>query len=268
MHHLGSNAPHVMVGQCCRCYSLLFLVACVHDSYTARSTCSERNIMVGSSVNYKRLSELHEQATSFSVDPCEDFYKFACGNWITSQSNTTFSFHERLYKIFTRAIKGLLEEDRGPQKVPLTRAQSFYKKCLSSNDEWKSRGGPIQFILEKIRGFGSFPIIDMSWSYGDHFDITDLLVYFNQNRTIMKELVPWISADFMNNSIARLAVMYSCSLFFIRETNMYDFDGLYSCVICVMRVRRCIYVRLYARKVSLYTAAFLVFNEILEKKVR
>ncbi|EPB77561.1 hypothetical protein ANCCEY_03319 [Ancylostoma ceylanicum] len=46
----------------------------------------------------------------------------------------------------------------------------------------------------------------MSWSYGDHFDITDLLVYFNQNRTIMKELVPWISADFMNNSIARLAI--------------------------------------------------------------
>ncbi|EYC05852.1 hypothetical protein Y032_0080g1400 [Ancylostoma ceylanicum] len=97
---------------------------------------------------------------------------------------------------------------------PLTRAQSFYKKCLSSNDEWKSRGGPIQFILEKIREFGSFPIIDKSWSYGDHFDITDLLVYFNQNRTIMKELVPWISADWMNNSIARLAFIPNPSILY------------------------------------------------------
>ncbi|EYB81371.1 hypothetical protein Y032_0385g421 [Ancylostoma ceylanicum] len=99
---------------------------------------------------------------------------------------------------------GLLEEDRGPQDSPLARAQSFYKKCLSSNDEWKSRGGPIQFILEKIREFGSFPLIDKSWSYGYHFDITDLLVYFNQNRTIMRELVPYISLDWMDNSVARL----------------------------------------------------------------
>ncbi|EYB81373.1 hypothetical protein Y032_0385g421 [Ancylostoma ceylanicum] len=64
--------------------------------------------------------------------------------------------------------------------------------------------GKYRMPRSESKEFGSFPLIDKSWSYGYHFDITDLLVYFNQNRTIMRELVPYISLDWMDNSVARL----------------------------------------------------------------
>ncbi|KAL6736511.1 hypothetical protein Aduo_006856 [Ancylostoma duodenale] len=105
---------------------------------------------------------------------------------------------------------GILEEAEGLQLKALPRARLFYKKCLESDKKWETRGGPIQFVIEKIQRFGSFPMTEGSSSYGDDFDLTDLLTYFNQNRTVTKELVPSIRLDKWNRSSARLQTLLIC----------------------------------------------------------
>ncbi|EYB81368.1 hypothetical protein Y032_0385g419 [Ancylostoma ceylanicum] len=96
-----------MTNHLARCCSLFLFIVCVHD-YTcaARSTCSKKNIMVGSSVDYRRLSELHEHATWFSADPCEDFFNFTCFNWFRNGSFHMSSFFGHLQDVFNEAIKG------------------------------------------------------------------------------------------------------------------------------------------------------------------
>ncbi|EYB92465.1 hypothetical protein Y032_0193g1382 [Ancylostoma ceylanicum] len=83
-------------------------------------------------------------------------------------------------------------------------AQLYYKSCLASGKELPSESSPIQLILGKIRQFGSFPLIDKTWSYGNKLDITALLTYFNQNRTATTGLVPDIRKDMVNSTRARI----------------------------------------------------------------
>ncbi|EYC03680.1 hypothetical protein Y032_0092g2558 [Ancylostoma ceylanicum] len=78
-------------------------------------------------------------------------------------------------------------------------AQRFYQKCLTSDDEWKSKGGPITYVMQIIRGYGKFPLIDRTWD-AESFDLTKLLAYFNKNKTITYSLVPQILANPYNVS--------------------------------------------------------------------
>ncbi|KIH65084.1 hypothetical protein ANCDUO_04596 [Ancylostoma duodenale] len=102
----------------------------------------------------------------------------------------------------------MMEEDGESGNEALKLARSYYKGCMASVNDPQSKGGPILFILEKIRQFGSFPLIDKSWSYGDDFDLTDLLAYFNKNGTVTNVLVPHIGTDLSNSSRARIFVSY------------------------------------------------------------
>ncbi|KAL6736505.1 hypothetical protein Aduo_006850 [Ancylostoma duodenale] len=102
----------------------------------------------------------------------------------------------------------MMEEDGESGNKALKIARSYYKGCMASIHEPQSRGGAIRFILEKIRQFGSFPLIDKSWSYGDDVDLTDLLAYFNKNGTVTNVLVPQIGKDLVNMSRARIFVSH------------------------------------------------------------
>ncbi|KAL6738246.1 hypothetical protein Aduo_011815 [Ancylostoma duodenale] len=78
-------------------------------------------------------------------------------------------------------------------------AQIYYEKCLTSDNEWEGKGGSIAFVMEIIRGYGQFPLIDGSWDE-ETFNLTKLLAYFNRNKTINHGLVPRIKRNERNAS--------------------------------------------------------------------
>lgn len=79
-----------------------------------------------------------------------------------------------------------------------------YEECLSirvAAEFLTVSSNPVLF-----QQFGGFPLIDKSWSDGTILDLTDLLTYFNKNRTVMTGFLPHISRDTLNSSQARISV--------------------------------------------------------------
>ncbi|EPB75823.1 hypothetical protein ANCCEY_05063, partial [Ancylostoma ceylanicum] len=137
------------------------------------------------------------ETNTWEADPCEDFYQFACGKWIESIPEPDMVYDRRkvMYEDLLKENQAILKSKEFGDSRAMTSAQRFHEKCVSSDEEWKSKGGSINFVIRNIRGYGYFPLIDgMLWEE-QSFDLTMLLAYFNRNKTVHTALVPMIEEN-------------------------------------------------------------------------
>lgn len=77
------------------------------------------------------------EAMNRSVDPCEDFYNFACGGWISKnpipQSQTSWDQLSLLREQLLKNLRILLEEaDKEDDLRPVQLARSLYRTCMDT----------------------------------------------------------------------------------------------------------------------------------------
>lgn len=142
----------------------------------ARSDKSEQNsIMPGpicQSESCKAISKLIQKVRNASVDPCDNFYEYACGQWIKEnpvpKGHLQFSRITQLSKNNERIMKQNLLADGPHNTETLMKVKNFYRSCLNEVAIDHLGNKP---LLDYIESLGSWSLAKnwraKKWSFYD-----------------------------------------------------------------------------------------------------
>nr|CAH7747661.1 unnamed protein product [Callosobruchus chinensis] len=135
------------------------------------------------------------------VDPCVDFYEYACGNWRRYNSipadKATYDTFEIVRENLDLALKGLLE-DNVQTKInnDVTYAKLFYKSCMQEDVISKRGAAPLLKILDEL---GGWPVLNKYWN-GSNFDLILLLAKLRLlNNDIL--IAQWVNMVYVTHMI-------------------------------------------------------------------
>lgn len=155
-------------------------------SNTTQTTCQTLGCI-------KAAKEL-ENFIDPSVDPCDDFYSFACGKFLKDtkipDDKDEVTVFTRIEELLQNQLKLLIEEPPSENEIkPFTLLKDFYKVCMdtSAND-----ADGITTLQEIIKDLGGWPVVegkawkeqqfDWQWSvfkFRKHGLGTDNFISFN-----------------------------------------------------------------------------------------
>ncbi|XP_011705804.1 PREDICTED: phosphate-regulating neutral endopeptidase-like, partial [Wasmannia auropunctata] len=104
------------------------------------------------------------------VEPCDDFYKFACGGFLESTFipddqntvNTISTINDNIQK--QRRL--ILEQDSPPNELrPFKLAKDFYKSCINKT-AIEQRG--LTLLLNNLKELGGWPVLDSEGSWNEN----------------------------------------------------------------------------------------------------
>jgi len=119
-----------------------------------------------------------------TVDPCENFYQFTCGNYIkthpVNENNLTVSnsfsssnHEDELIKIIEgnyQPNKNLNQQDRVYDENVFNKLKNFYKSCMDVNDIKNKGGKPVLDLINRIK------IHEMKNKFNDPNVLTKMLI--------------------------------------------------------------------------------------------
>lgn len=112
----------------------------------------------------KAISKLIQEVRDEKVDPCENFYEYACGKWIKNNKvppgHLQFSRITQLSKNNERVMKETLVRDQPEDTETIMKVKNFYRSCLNVKKIDDLGNKP---LLNYINGLGSWAL-NTKWS--------------------------------------------------------------------------------------------------------
>ncbi|KAK5982871.1 hypothetical protein GCK32_002098 [Trichostrongylus colubriformis] len=182
-------------------FVLLVLFPCI-SSHDFTDPC-EISPQAEDASDFTKLIDYLNYSVNYKVDPCENFYQFACGNWIANTNGTTLmnwqeiSPFTKMTDLYEQERRKVLNSTEQSKSDAITHARKFYHSCVRAQEEWNSTGDSgIDHVMGKIEKFGIFPMLSEEpfdeAQFNAKFDFTWLLAYFNQEEIVMDVIVPEI----------------------------------------------------------------------------
>ncbi|XP_018346008.1 PREDICTED: neprilysin-1-like [Trachymyrmex septentrionalis] len=129
-----------------------------HETEERNETNDENKPTVCQSQECKKIAQIITESMDKSVDPCDDFYEYACGKWL---EHNPAPKGMKSWSMFASAQVNVIKKiteifDEGPKKDDLLAvklAKKWYAVCMDT-DAMDSQGlEPLVFTLSRIGGW-------------------------------------------------------------------------------------------------------------------
>ncbi|XP_042901081.1 neprilysin-2 isoform X3 [Parasteatoda tepidariorum] len=145
------------------------------------------------------LQNLNEDA-----DPCDNFYKFACGGWLDKHAiaddRSSVSVFSDVQDELNLKLRVLLDKQSdGSEPKTVKMIKDMYDSCMNLKSIEKSDSEPLQKVLKTL---GGWPVVvGENWD-GSNFDWMETLFAFRKlgySHDILVDLS--VTADYRNNTV-------------------------------------------------------------------
>ncbi|CAI5442805.1 unnamed protein product [Caenorhabditis angaria] len=139
-------------------------------------------------------------AMNTTVDPCTDFFEFACGQWNEQHPipDDMFSYGTFAYarEQVRQQLRVLLEQAIVSESRSINMARDTYKSCMNKTELDELKTEP---LFESLKDLGNWPLLDESWDK-KNFNLTDLLIKARRDYAVDVFFQHYVYADSKNTS--------------------------------------------------------------------
>ncbi|XP_013119322.2 endothelin-converting enzyme 1 [Stomoxys calcitrans] len=153
------------------------------------------------------ISQQIAKYMNLSVDPCENFYEYSCGNFAqynpVTAENPAVGIGELLAKTMEARITQELESDDESDSDAIKNVRKFYQSCLGVQT---AKQFYIDSMLEQIEELGDMPLLEGEFWNSENFDWRETVYEMIRESGLPNIFEVRVMANFHNNSENRIFV--------------------------------------------------------------
>jgi predicted metalloendopeptidase len=154
--------------------SLPFLLLSQYHANRYRHQCSSLTCI---STSHRIIENLN-----MTVNPCENFYSYACDGWINTHfltpSETSISYFKEIYQKNLIILYKILQENSYTNFDSMRKLKTYFYSCMNSSNNDKTARETLLTILHQV---GRSPLLSTDWSV-NHFNLVSSLIYTHQHK--------------------------------------------------------------------------------------